>query len=520
MANSIAKQIIGKTHPVYDEYRAQWAQAERRLEGGAAVREELTPFEYENADDTNGQYAARKSKAIYLPLPRETAEKFVGTIAGEAPLPGGGLSFGGLGGVRPDFGGSEEQEGASPGGEKTRAEQVWQSADSTGSDGSNWRQFWSRAQRGAMATGWRWILVAAPTDGPDTRADELDGQRPYLVEYSPRDVPYWYYENGALQVVRIETTTRRPRVEGGTLTDAEETEHLLYVRPGFEGFGNQFAEGGWWTFDGEGTELASGDFQTGGEVPVARFFYQRGQEFDPNSSPPRAGLDEVGAMASALMDLESASRHDSLEGGSRKVFALGVDRTAHETAVEQMQKGSRFIGIPGDEKGSTPSLYDVASASASEGIEKNMERLFGWARMIATKELATSPDASGRAREIEYAAEVSPRLAHMATMRTEIVTWAIHMLERRFGVDEPTGRASYPQTYDLRSLLDKITGLFEALSRMNVTSATLASKGALAAAEDADLGLDEEETDRVREEIESSAGRDAQRSALASDLNL
>ena len=521
MPDSLAKQIIGKTHPIYDEHESQWEEAERRLEGGAKVREELTPFEFEDAEDTEGSYAKRKSKAIYLPLPKETAEKFVGTLNGKAPLPGEGLSFGQMGTVRPEFGGSEEQEAEEAGSaELTQAEQVWQSADSAGTDGSNWRLFFDRAQRGAMATGWRWILVAGPAQRPDTRQDELDGKRPYLVEYSPLNVPYWHYESGTLQAIRIEVTQRRPRVEAGKLTDEEETVHYVYVRPGFEGFGDDYKAGGWWKYDKEGEELGSGSFQTGGEIPVARFFYERGQQFEPNSSPPSSGLDEVGSIASALMDLESAGRNDALEGGSRKIFAVGIKKDAHKGVLKQMKGGSRFIGVEGDGEGSKPALHDMASVSASEAIDNTMDRLFAWARMIATKELATSPDASGKARQVQYEAEVSPRLAHMAIMRMEIETWAIHMFERRFGYADPTGRSTWPTKYDLQSALEKILKLFEALSRLRVSSPTLASKAALQAAEDADVELDEEETAAVREELQSSADRNAQAGAMGNSFGL
>src|SRR5690606_25451743 len=122
MPDDLVKSILRKTHPVWEKNKARWARNEARLNGGEAVKNELSPFDWERVSPTSSamteealaatgfdaqesHYERRKRKAVYLPLPGDTAKKFVDTVASRAPQPQNGLSFGGLGTVRSIFGG-------------------------------------------------------------------------------------------------------------------------------------------------------------------------------------------------------------------------------------------------------------------------------------------------------------------------------------------------------------------------------------------------------------------------------
>src|SRR5690606_21022242 len=141
-----------------------------------------------------------------------------------------------------------------------------------------------------------------------TQADEQRGMRPYLIEYSPLQVPYWDHQLGTLHCMRVEFERRVPRVENGRFTDEPVKQHLLYVREGFTGFGERFQGGGWWLFDDEGdvvkdaagNELHGTWEKTKGAIPAIRFYYER-----DHRGQARGGLDEIGAIAVGLMDLES-----------------------------------------------------------------------------------------------------------------------------------------------------------------------------------------------------------------------
>lgn len=538
MADQFVTEILGLRHPAYERYRERWERAERRLAGGEPVTEELTHFDWEEVDGAH--HKKRKGRAVYLPLPHETARKFVDSIAREAPKPGEAhpdksLSFGTLGTVRPALGGVRT-EGSAPADEgtgiteATRAEMVWTNCDGTGDDGAPWDPWWDGVQRRAMSTGFRWVGVEAPRRKPVSQADEDRGLRPYAIEYSPLQTPYWHFSNGTLQVLHVELSERRPRLKDGKVTDEAETRHLLYVRAGFEGFGDRFKVGGWWVFTADGDpvmnetgEPAEGRWDsTGGAIPFTRFFYER----DPRDvSGARSGLDEVGAIAVGLMDLESAARHDALVGGGRTIWAVGVGQNAHKTATDQLNGGSRFIGVPGDPSVTySPTIHDMAAADASGAIEKEMDRLLAWAKQIATKELTTSPDASGVAKQVEYDAEVSPRLAHMARMREEAQAFVLRMFELRWGGanTSPSSAVRYPRRYSLEKALDVVLRAIEAITQAGASSATLITKAAEAAVVEAGLALTDEESAQVRQEIaasaEAAANRQQQARALEDDL--
>ena len=464
----------------------------------------------------------------------ETARKFVDSISREAPKPGEAspqraLSLGTLGTVRPSLGGYGEPESEGTGlFDASRAELIWTNVDGTGDDGASLETWVDGVQRRAMATGFRWVGVERPPrpdgggSGPGgayTAADD-DILRPYAVEFSPTQTPYWLIQSGTLQVLHVETVARTPREKNGAITDAEETRHLLYVREGFAGFGERFEVGGWWLLKPDGDTIAEGRWDgvsggaTGGAIPFQRWFNER----DPQApSGARASLDEVGSIQVGLMDLESAARHDAHVRSSGLIIVTNVAQDAHKTGAAQMASGSNFVGVPGDPATTGGvGVHDMGSVSASGAVTAEIDRLFSWAKAIATKELTTSPDASGVAKVVEYEAEVSPRLAHLAKMREEGLGFLLRMFELVWGGPgtSPTSAVKYPRRYSLEGALDRVLKAIDAMRAAGVTSPTLLTKASETALAEAGVGLTQEEKKAVEAEVRASADQAAQRTAL------
>ena len=101
----------------------------------------------------------------------------------------------------------------------TLAEILHYNVDGVGRDGTEFLPFFDGVQSRAINTGYRWLMVEMPSldqlqqirigngrdpGGPDyTMEDVLEGFRPYLVEYSPINVPFFVITNGQLDMAII-----------------------------------------------------------------------------------------------------------------------------------------------------------------------------------------------------------------------------------------------------------------------------------------------------------------------------
>ena len=522
MADALVASILALRHPAYEAFLPRWQLAETRLRAGRAAAEELAPFPSEVED---GQaHTSRKERAVCLPLMHETAREFVDSVSRQAPRPGEAqadraLSLGTLGSVRPELGGFGEPTDDGTGiTSATRAELLWTNADGTGDDGASFETWIDGVQRRAMATGFRWVGVEAPPRDPErvyTAADDDTVLRPYAVEFSPAATPYWLVERGTLQVLHVVTTSARPKLNGSKVEAKDETEHLVYIRAGYDGFGDRFKAGGWWRFKPDGDERASGAWtSTGGAIPFCRFFYER----DPQSpTGARAGLDAVGSIQTGLMDLESAARSDAHVRSSGVIVVAGVSKEAHKAASAQLAAGSRFVGLEAPPASTgKPAIHDMGSVSASGAVTAEIDRLFAWAKSVASLELTSGPNASGRARETEYEAKASPRLAHMGRMREEAVAFLLRFFELRWGGPgtTPTSAVRYPRRYSLASATERLVSAIDALSASGITSPTLAVKAAEAALSDSGVALTTGEKRAVEDEARASATVGARDRAL------
>lgn len=510
-SQDLVKSIIAAQHPEYVDKLEAWKRNERRFQAGEDVYDELTKFRWEDASklpddereaskiappDVEG-YRKRKSRAVYPELPAQASEKFVGLLTSEKPT----IDWGSLGEIR------EEPEG-----NPTAAEIIFENADGTGHDARGFDQFWSDAMQNAMATKFRWILVEAPpgvSEGELTLQDELDGQRPYFVEYSPVAVPNWLYERGTLQFARIELERRVVAIgDDGKLKDENETIHYLLVKQGFDGFGEEFAAGGWWMFDKEGLpvteaekEMAGTWDKTGGHIPLFRLYYERG-----NRADKRTGITHLGNIAVSYMDVLSWMWHDAFVSGSRKRYFLGVDFEQWKTITDAELDGGVDVPVPGKEGGGSVNIHDTGGVSAHDALLKLIQQFEKLALTIIMRELVTSPDASGASRRLEFLQGNSPRLANMAKNIEEAQTIGLHFLEMRWGKGQPSGSVKWPKKFDLRTAIERLRDFFDLFTLVGAKSPTLVSDllTDIAKQEGFVVEGEESELETIRNEIQTS----------------
>jgi hypothetical protein len=502
MAKIPVEDILKNVHPVFTARKDEWEEAERRLRGGRDIYDELAKFHWEEGTEKGAtHYESRKRKANYVNMARRMAEKLVGHLSREAPMPGKGLFTGTLGDIRP----MDERDGS-----PTKAELLWHSIDRPYA-GQHWISFWDSAHINAMATGHRWIFCDTPAvttlNRPLTRADDLTILRPYLSELSPLSVPDWGDNIGDyFRVVRKKRVVKAN--DSGQLEAKTKETNLLLVRAGFDGFGDEYIGGGWWDYDEELNLLDHKPWQnTGGLVPFWPFFYQR----DPDEFS-RSGLTAIGQISVSHMNIDSAGDNDAMEGGQRRQFIIGISGPDHAKVVKQIDEGSRLAGIPAQPDGRNPAMFDSAQVSAHEAIEKRLQRKEEYAAFIAMDELKAGTNASGLAREMEFWDVKSPRLAMMAREREDAENFGLRFMAMRWG-DKPDGKTEWPKDFDIRPVVEDIKEIIDIASLAGVSSPDLMAALVIQAAKERGLmqALPEDVDEKmIREQLISSKDRDRQ----------
>ena len=522
---SIVKDAITSEHPLYKRRKAQWERDERRYKGGSAVAADLIPFAWESdqaapalseksametlarqsTSHTRSHYEQRQITATYPSFARRMTEKFVGRLAADAPKPGEGYDFGGLGQVR------EIQDLTPP---MTRAEMLYYNCDRQGSPLVAW---FNEVQRQAMNTGHRWVGVTAPpVKGTMTKDQEQEGLRPYLTHFSPLDVPNWDLEAGVLNFIVINVAHRQIVGKGGQYSGEAVNAKLLYVRKGYNAFGDEYSGGGWWMFDADGALLKDAEGndrtgtleKTGGVIPYTPFFYEQDK-----SEMSRGGTAELNNISASYMNISSAGDNDAIEAGGRTLYLLGVSQQGHNLASEVKQAGSRHVPVPANDAGQIPQVYDTGSVSASAAIEEALKRKKREAAHLANDELTRSPDASGVARQIEFLEIENPRLALMAFNReaaeNRLLGWACGL----WGLPADAGVA-WPKSYDLETTVEDWERLFEAAERMGVQSPTLAKRGLQGIAREKNLAIEKDDWEAIESEIDEAMDQKAQEESI------
>jgi len=495
MPNELLKSILALECDEYKTKLSSWLLNEKRFNAGDDVFSDLRKFNWEL--NNAAAYDERKDRAVFPELPSMVAEKFVGILFQKYPEEGSGL----------DLGNHRSSDSG------VRADLLIENADGIGTDARTLFAFWFDAYCRAVATKYRWILAEAPPARPKTLQDEIGGLRPYFVEYSPTDVPYFLYDRGSLQVLIIKLTETLPTIDGDAISDQTKNYRYVMTRRGFAGFGTEeagydFSAGGWWIFDADEAELATlGDIpltgsweSTEGEIPACRLFYERGHRADR-----RTGITQIGRIAQNFMDLFSAMMNDAWESGSGVTFLTGVNYQQWETVVAAGKDRAKWIPVPSVEGGGTVGITNIAEGTGAKVLSDALEYLLRLAMQLIARELTTSPDASGKARQVEFLQGNSPRLASMAGNIEEAMMTAHRFLEQRWGFASPAFSISWPREFDLRTVSEKVASLFELFSIVDARAPEFFTEALLSAARNEGLlPEDEERTEAIRDEIKNS----------------
>lgn len=463
---SVVGSILGLQNPIYKRLggtNGVWAKNERRLRGGTDIVDELFPWEFET--DGEGHHKSRQDRAVYTNFPARMTEKFVGHLSREAPKIGEAVDFGPLG-----------QVSVTRSAELTRADMLYQSADGTGNDGTDWVSFFDGVQKRAMATGHRWLVIEVPmkkTGGSAYMSDEEAGLRPYIIEYSPTQVPDWHYQDGKLQYLIVKYSVRTPVLKKGSIDSVAQSRTMVYVRRGFEGFGEYYSTGGHWLYDENENLLSFGsNARTNGEIPAVPFFYEKDDE-----DFSRPALTQIGQIAVAHMNLDSAGDNDAIEGGMRRIYALGLRSEEHDVVKDQIDQGSRFVAVPSSAiDGRNPQIIDSAQATANDAIESRMKKKEQQAAFLAMDELRSGANTSGISRQIEWSDLKSPRLALMARNRAVAENMCLRYAIMRWGfTDTETAFIDWKFDFDIVPVIDDVKDLVDITMNMGVKSGTLFS---------------------------------------------
>lgn len=508
MNADLIKKIIASKHSDYVANFEVWEKNEALFNGSRVVFDYLKKFIWEENDPLT--YSERQEEAVYVEFPAIMVDKFTGTLSEEVPVP----NFGTLGSI--------SEEG-------TVAKLIYDNSDGTGTDARNWEQFWFEALGQASATDYRWILTEMPSEQPSSQADVLAGARPYAVAVSPIEVPNWNFSKGTLNWAYIKSEINDTKVVDGEFKDEKKIIYYLMVREGYLGLGDELSVGGWWIVDAEGivvqapdgSELTGDWTTTGGVIPMCRLFYEKRRD-----GKRARGIEHIGRLSLQYMNLLAASFNDAFESGSRQKYLLGVSTTQWATIVSKSLAGAKLIPVPAEE-GVTVTIHDSGSVSAHEPIQKALAETLQLILKFVVRELNTSPDSSGKAKQIEMLQGNSPRLSHMARNLEEAQTQTIRFMEQRAGNSTPTGNVEWSRRYDLRSAIDKIKTTFEIMELGGASSPTLVADLLLRAIEESGLGIrpldgktPEEANDEVRAEILTSLTEANRSSRLGAELGI
>lgn len=527
--NATRRAWLDQRSPLHRDFDWLWEQNERRFEGGHQVWPELWRFDWEtrgdglrsqsnpavlrdgnvefrrtvaNKDDAmldfaplqpGEHYARRQEAAVYVNFMETMATDTVGTLFKQAPAPDNGLDFGRLGKVRR----KEDID------EPTLAELVYYNADGVGVDGSQWDSFWSAQLKLAMAVGFRWIFVEAPTTPAVNQGQQRRGLRPYLVAFSPRDVINHHYENGVLQWAIVKIGVRKPRVVDNALEGNEsEEETLLLVRRGNADLGGEFSDGGWWRYDKDKEQIGTGTWgKTDGEIPMAPLFYDRHPVMFG-----RPALTELGNAGVAAMNLHSAADFDAFDAAGSIKALRGVDQKGFNLFIEKVLGGNRYAPLPtNEETGKIPDMQDASQGQVvADVFEKRLLAIARAVDRIRGTEVNSAPQASGLAQQAGFTMGSVPRLSLVAGNLETCQNPCINWLEQRAGKRKPSGSIRWTKKFELIKLTSSAQAVLQLESIAGISSEELDSKIILAAAQDEGFVADNAEASTIENELRAS----------------
>lgn len=489
-------------HEVWEQNVDEWIQNERRLDGGRGVLTELRRFDHEKSTNPGEGYQLRQDQATYVNFP----EMFCDTMSGHLLDNIGDINFGTLGEV-------QRKEGESV---PSRAEQVYYNIDGVGNDGSQLPAYIAAAWKRAAATGHRWHYVEMPRGvGAGDRQNEIDGFRPYVVEFSPIRVTNWEFVAGTLQWAIVRVPVQKKRIQDGVFTTSG-LGYMLLVRTGVDTFDSddvRYKAGGQFFFDEGGNELLEFDANfegTKGQIPMFPLFAERSKGNSEIAKISRCVVTDLGNVAVSYMNLSSAADYDAWDAAKSTQFIIGASKESYNLAMKMFQGGGKFAVLEGvvNSAGqmSPVEIFDSASGAVpAEVFKARLEHKLEEARWLAAREAIGEPGSSGISKVAGFGEAVKPRLVMFAS---ELETWLntmIYFFELRFAAGEPSGNAKWNKEFDLVALVDKINSQFSLEKMSGLRSPTLGAKAMTKAAEENGLIVgDDEESQKIRDEYEQA----------------
>lgn len=492
--------FLKSSHPIWDANHEEWERRERLLRGGVdVIAEELPKFAWEvDGDESHKQ---RQREAVYPGFGEAYVRTLIGHVLKDRPEADAGLQMGAMGEVK-------RAENVN---EPSQAEQVFYNVNGTGGDGQQLWQWLASVFGRAGATGLRWVLVEAPSGMAASRSDELAGQRPYAVEFSPRSVTNWKFERGQLQwcVIKIRQDTRR--VENGAFSGAanEEGTYLL-VRVGVTSLGAEFAQGGWWKFDKDGNQLDAGSWaKTQGEIPISLAVWEwETAPVDEEALPlARSATTALDNLSVGYMNLTSAWRSNAWRSAGGPDYLLGVDgESAWPIVKAQYEAGTGLIGVPlGRDNTTAPTLAHSSGALVNaQSFKAALDDMTAEAERMMVQQATSAPESSGASKEAGFTESKAPRLVMLSENMESFLNTLLRFFELRFGHPNPSAYVQMPRQFDLAPVEEDIKDFFDTFRRTSLRSATLETKAILQLGEAKGL-VDDKDREAIRGELTDSA---------------
>lgn len=510
--------FLTHTTSLYNQHLASWQRDEKRLYGGDWVLDELLQWKGEEDEF----YTSRVAQAGYITLPKLHAGTLTGHLSGETPIP----NFGSMGEVRR----RDELKG-----NPSFAELLWYNVG-IGQDGDELLPWFDGVQERSMATGFRWVLVEMPTlavlrsirevnnrdsEGPLTDQDVIDGFRPYPVEYSPTEVPFWQYTNGRLDFAVIRTVHASENVldENFNVLSTDKGFYLL-VRQGFKGLGEPFMGGGWWKFDASGQPIEGGASTWGdkgqrgntlGQIPMFQFVGERSPGTTDRPAIARSLTMELGQIAVSLMNRISERNWNMMQAAKSVDWIMGIEPKDHAKIVTQQNLGSITIGVPpvilGDGRAAIPTMWNSSAALLdASAFEMVIRSGLEEAREIMIKQVTSAPESSGASKKAGFAEATSPLLRRLAATRQSAMNTFLYFAALRGGFQNPQANVTIPREFRLAPAVDEIEAGLNMLKRSWLRSVTLEKELIVRAMDERGLMPEKkEERQSVIDELEESA---------------
>ncbi len=525
---------------LYEEMLDIWVTNEARFEGGHRVQDELWRFDWETqrgglgfprrdgvavplAPATSDQiylqhegpleagehYERRQGSLIYTNFMESLAIDTVGALLKHAPSPVDGLDFGTLGKVR-----RRKDITDTP----SRAELSYYNINGVGIDGSQWDNFWAAQMKLAMVTGYRLIMVEAPSSPgiPVTRAREQQGFRPWLVGLSPRNATNFHYDRGRLSWIIFKTSVRHPRVVNGRFEgNRAEDEYLLMVRRGVMDLGAEFVGGGWFRFDKERLPIPGqrGTWdKTGGDIPVVPLFYDK----HPTMFG-RPALTELGNAGIAAMNIHSAADFDAFDSAGSVKAVVGADEAGFNLFIKKINGGNRYSPLAVNRDTQRPATLEDATGGqiAADVFEKRLTAILRAVDRIIGSELKSAAPNSGLAQQAGYALASVPRLAIMAGNMEEAQNAILTFLEMRWGETSPSASTKWTRKFELIQLTSTAQAVLQLMQIAGLHSVTLESDIIVSAARSESFITDNAKAQEIEDQLKASAVIRDQAAALA-----